>query len=261
MRGRSHIAQYEVGVAVNIHVLGYWGAYPEAGEATTGLLVQTDTANILLDCGSGVLSQLFKLCKFEDLTAVIVTHHHHDHAADLGVLGYTALIHRQTGTRKQPLPVYMPSGSPQIESAFEHEPLIQLQRITDTSRIDIAGIDVTFARTQHPVYCLAVRMNYRGRTFVFSADSALCPNLQQLAQGADLFLCEANMYDGQEEAARKAGHLTAGQAGTLAREAGVKKLALTHYPHHGNLDDLIRQASAAFQGPVERVHTLKTLQV
>lgn len=245
---------------MNIHVLGYWGAYPEAGEATTGLLVQTDTANVLVDCGSGVLSQLFKVCQFRDLTAVIITHHHHDHAADLGVLSYTALIHRQMGTRKEKLPVYMPSGSP-VEQALEREPLIQLQRITDTSRIDIGGIDITFARTQHPVYCLAVRMTYKGRTFVFSADSSLCPNLTQIARDADLFLCEANMYDGQEDAAKHAGHLTAGQAGALAREAGVKKLALTHYPHHGNLDDLIRQASAAFHGPVERVHTLKILQV
>jgi ribonuclease BN (tRNA processing enzyme) len=104
-------------------------------------------------------------------------------------------------------------------------------------------------------------MVYRDKVFVFSADSALCSNLRQIAEGADLFLCEASMYDGQEEAARRAGHVTARQAGTLAKEAGVKRLALTHYPHYGNLDDLIRQASAAFQGPVERLHLLKILEV
>jgi ribonuclease BN (tRNA processing enzyme) len=246
---------------VKIHVLGYWGAYPAPGEATTGFLVETDREKVLLDCGSGVLAQLFKVCEFRDLTAVVITHHHHDHTADLGVLGYRALLARRSGERSTPLPVFMPEGPADLMREFEEEPLIDLQRIDESSTLQIGDLKVSFARTQHPVYCLACRFEQNGQVFVFSADSSECEELHRIAQGADLFLCEANMYDGQEEAARQFGHLTAGQAGALAREEGVRHLALTHYPHYGDINTLVAQAAAAFGRDVIRLSTLQTLDM
>jgi ribonuclease BN (tRNA processing enzyme) len=223
--------------------------------------VETDSEKVLLDCGSGVLSQLFKLCDFRDLSAVIITHHHHDHTADLGVLGYRALLARLQGERSARLPIYMPEGPADLMREFEQEPLIDLQKIDASSKLQIGGLTVSFARTEHPVYCVACRFEHRGQVFVFSADSSDCEGLRTIANGADLFVCEASMYDGQEEAARKAGHLTAGQAGALAREAGVRHLALTHYPHYGDIDKLISQAAAAFGEDVIRLFTLQTLVI
>jgi ribonuclease BN (tRNA processing enzyme) len=246
---------------MKVHVLGYWGTYPAPGEATTGFLVETDREKVLLDCGSGVLAQLFKVCEFGDLTAVVITHHHHDHTADLGVLGYRALLARRSGERSTPLPVYMPEGPADLMREFEEEPLIDLQRIDESSKLQIGGLAVSFARTQHPVYCLACRFEYRGQVFVFSADSSECDGLRRIAEGADLFLCEANMFNGQEESARQFGHLTAGQAGALAREAGVRHLALTHYPHYGDIHTLVAQAAAAFGRDVIRLSTLQTLKI
>lgn len=246
---------------MKIHVLGYWGTYPEPGEATTGFLVETDTEKVLLDCGSGVLAQLFKLCDFTDLSAVIVTHHHHDHTADLGVLGYRALLARLQGERSAPLPIYMPEGPADLMREFEQEPLIDLQKIDASSKLQIGELTVSFARTEHPVYCVACRFEHRGQVFVFSADSSDCVGLRTIAKGADLFVCEASMYDGQEEAARRAGHLTARQAGALARDAGVHHLALTHYPHYGDIDKLISQAAEAFGQDVIRLFTLQTLVI
>jgi ribonuclease BN (tRNA processing enzyme) len=39
-----------------INTIGWWGAYPSAGEATSGYLLQSDDLNILVDCGSALLS-------------------------------------------------------------------------------------------------------------------------------------------------------------------------------------------------------------
>src|SRR3712207_7551620 len=43
---------------MKITVIGCWGAYPEKNEATTGYLLQTGEHNILIDCGSGILSRI-----------------------------------------------------------------------------------------------------------------------------------------------------------------------------------------------------------
>lgn len=71
---------------MKVKILGYWGGYPSAGGATAGYLVTTDEGHILLDCGSGVMSKLPAEVKVEDLSGVILSHLHHDHMADLGVL-------------------------------------------------------------------------------------------------------------------------------------------------------------------------------
>ena len=41
-------------------VVGFWGGFPEAGEATSGYLFEHDGFRLLVDCGSGVLAQLQK---------------------------------------------------------------------------------------------------------------------------------------------------------------------------------------------------------
>jgi ribonuclease BN (tRNA processing enzyme) len=246
---------------MKIHVLGYWGTYPAPGEATTGFLVETERAKVLIDCGSGVLSQLFKVCDIPDLSAVIVTHHHHDHTADLGTLGYAVLLSRITNQRTCKLPVYMPAGNPAVEEEFQSEPLIDWVRIVEGSQVLIEDLEVSFARTRHAVYCLALRMVSQGKTFVFSADSSYCQSLVEIARGADLFLCETSMYAQQVHEAEQTGHLTAEQAGRLAKEAGAARLVITHYPHYGDVKQLGEQASAAFGKPVEMVSTLQQFEV
>ncbi|GMA51222.1 hypothetical protein GCM10025857_25790 [Alicyclobacillus contaminans] len=246
---------------MKIHVLGYWGTYPAPGEATTGFLVETDGEKVLLDCGSGVLAQLFKLCGVESLSAVVVTHHHYDHTADLGVLSYALLKARVNQTRTTPLPMYMLEGPAGLMRDLRTEPLADVRRIDATDTVHIGELTLTFAPTVHPVKCLAVRFEHQGKVFVFSADSSVCQPLRTLAHGADLFLCEASMYDGEETVAKRAGHMTAGQAGQLAREAGARRLALTHYPHEGDLERLVAQATEAFGQPVQRLHTLDVLTV
>lgn len=246
---------------LKIHVLGYWGTYPNPGEATAGYLIETDRKKVLLDCGSGVLAQMGQICSVNDLSAVVITHHHHDHTADLGVLGYAILLSRLMNERTQPLPMYMPAGRPDLTSDFEVEPMIELNLLNEKSVVNVGGMTIRFTRTEHPVFCLAVRIEYEDTVFAYSADSAFSNGLVEIARDADLFLCEASMYDGQEDTARQAGHLTAGQAGSLAQAAGSKRLVLTHYPHYGDLRWLKQQAEQQFSGPVEMVQMRKVLKV
>lgn len=70
----------------------------------------------------------------------------------------------------------------------------------------------------------------RGLSFVFSGDSAPCTALEQAAQGADLFICDATYaLPEQEDQAKLYGHSTFGQSAALAARAGAKRLWLAHY--------------------------------
>jgi ribonuclease Z len=84
----------------------------------------------------------------------------------------------------------------------------------------------------------------RGQCFAFIMDTRECPQAEELAREADLCLMEATYLSDMEEAAREYCHLTASQAARMAREAGVKKLVLTHYSQrYGDLEGFVREAS------------------
>ncbi len=70
----------------NLKVLGCDGGYPGPGGAGSGYLVRMAGATVCLDMGPGVLARLQMELPLSGLDAVVVSHEHPDHRADLEAL-------------------------------------------------------------------------------------------------------------------------------------------------------------------------------
>ncbi|MFG2311201.1 ribonuclease Z [Streptomyces sp. NPDC048566] len=103
----------------------------------------------------------------------------------------------------------------------------------------------------------------RGQRFAFVMDTRLCDGVDALAEGCDLLVIEATFLDGDHRLASEHGHLTAGQAGRVAREAGVRHLVLTHFSQrYADPAAFEREARAAgFDGELTVAHDLVRVPV
>lgn len=86
-----------------------------------------------------------------------------------------------------------------------------------------------------------------GQRFAFVMDTRPCEGARRLAEGADLLVCEATYLDAEAAEARAHGHMTARQAAELARDAGARRLLLTHFSQrYPNTDGHLREAAEVF---------------
>ncbi|GAA3883127.1 ribonuclease Z [Streptomyces lacrimifluminis] len=103
----------------------------------------------------------------------------------------------------------------------------------------------------------------RGQRFAFVMDTRLCEGVHALAEGCDMLVIESTFLDEDLQLAADHGHLTAGQAGAVAREAGVRHLVLTHFSQrYSDPAEFERQARAAgYEGELTVAYDLLRVPV
>ena len=101
--------------------------------------------------------------------------------------------------------------------------------------LDVDGRPVTLEEMSEP---------RPGQRFAFVMDTRLCDAAFELAEAADLLVCESTFLTRDADLARGYGHLTAAQAARVAAEAGARRLVLTHFSQRYT-DDALFAAEAA----------------
>jgi ribonuclease Z len=114
----------------------------------------------------------------------------------------------------------------------------------------VAGKEVTLAdgRTVCPDDVLGPEIP--GARLVFVEDTGRTDNLMQVAENADALVIEATYTDPDIEMARNFGHITAGEAARLAKEANVKQLYLTHLSRRYREAEVLSEATAIFPNSI-----------
>jgi ribonuclease BN (tRNA processing enzyme) len=244
---------------MKLTLIGCWGGYPKKNEASSGYLLEHNGFNLLLDCGSGIVSKLQNVAQPEELNAVILSHYHSDHIADIGVLQHARLIQGLLGKKMSVLPVYGHQFN-QIEFAkLTYKEITKGLAYNPSEGLLVGPFQISFLKTDHPVPCYAMRIETENRTLVYTGDGSFKDELIDFCKQSDLLLCECNFYGNQD--GKKAGHMTSIEAGELAQKAEVKQLCLTHLPHYGTTQELVSEASTNYTGPIQLAEEFLTISL
>jgi ribonuclease BN (tRNA processing enzyme) len=216
---------------MEVTVLGRYSPFPPVGGACNGYLVQHGETLLLLDAGSGVANRLQQYVPVERLTAVLVSHLHEDHIADVHCLRFMQMAAQMAGRTTGKLQVYAPT-----EPAANHrwlqdgEAWQELHPLNPDEVLVLGALEVRFVRMNHPVPTWAMRIKpvgQAGPVFVYTADTGECPEVHHVALGADLLLIEASLTEASADK-KRFGHLSAAEAAGVAKGAGAKRALLTH---------------------------------
>ena len=208
-------------MGLTLTVLGCSGTYAAPGGACSGYLVSDGSTTVWVDAGAGTLANLQRHIALDAVDALVLSHEHPDHWTDLE--GFFNVCRFVTG--RQGIPVYAPAGLKECTYNDDESPYFEWRDIKDGSEVSVGGLDFTFSRTDHGPETLAMRVGGGGRSMGYSADTGPGWSLEALGPGLDLALCEATFLRDQEGTAQ---HLSARQAGASARQAGARRLMLTH---------------------------------
>lgn len=223
---------------------GKYGPYPKGGESCSCYMLSHNDKNIIIDLGSGALSKVLIDMRAEDIDALVLSHLHADHMADVLTLRYALGAAKKMGKRQDPLPVYLPA-QPQAESGLiSGDSMIDAKFITDGCVYDIFGIEVRFALMPHPVPSYAMAFAADGKKFVYSGDTQDNESLAGFARDADLFLMEAALLSMHKT--QGAVHVSAKDAGRIGKDARARRLLITHIFPEYDENDILNEVREQF---------------
>lgn len=237
-----------------VHVLGSAGSHAGKDRVCSGYLLESGGTRLLVDCGNGASAILQRFCQFDDLDGIVVTHRHVDHCIDLIGMFYALRFHEEG---HKTLRLYaapqvhdMLTGLLSDDSAFAFNEVFHHVPIDAGDHFAVGAFDIECFPSVHPVPTVSLRITAGGRVLTYSSDSAGGTDLMEAAEGCHLFLCEAT-WQGDGSDIPPGIHLTASQAGDLARKVGVSRLMITHVLGSLEPERSRKEAAKAYGGEVE----------
>jgi ribonuclease BN (tRNA processing enzyme) len=233
---------------MRLTVLGGSGAWPAAGGGCSGYLVEQDGFRLLIDPGYATVPRLLGLLPAAEVDAVLVTHGHPDHCADLNPL----LRARVLPGGASVLPVHALPGSLDAVLALDAPPMLagsyELHDLAATS--SIGPFAVRSVRLPHFVPNLGVRLTAGGATLAYTGDAAADDAVLELARDVDVLVAEASFADTLPERSR-GGLNTAAEVGRQAAAAAARHLVLAHLFPTTDPAAALAAARSSYDGPVD----------
>jgi ribonuclease BN (tRNA processing enzyme) len=213
---------------MRLTTLGGCGAWPAAGSACSGYLVEHDGFRVLIDPGCATLPVLLESCAATAVDAVLVSHGHPDHCADINPL-LRARVLTESGAPR--LPVYAPRDALNAVLALDRPGMLDdgldLHEFPPGDALRFGPFTVRTWLLPHWLPNAGIRLEADGSSLAYTGDTGPGPSLLELARDVDVLLAEATYVDAvPEDSVRFLS--SARQAGELAARAGVGQLILTH---------------------------------
>ena len=248
-------------------MVGCAGSFPSPTHRRPAILVEADddqdrTWRLVLDLGSGAVGPLQRYARLDGLDAVLLSHLHPDHVADVCGL-YVARQYAPDGPPPFPLPLYGPRGTAdRIRLAYGGDPAgldttFEVREFADARPVDLGPLTVTPYRVAHPVEAYGLRVEHHaGRRVAVSptpATPTAATSTAAAGQGRRPPARGGVVPRGQGRA--RGVHLTGLRAGRAAARRRVPA-ARAHAPSGlGRRGVVLAEARSAFPGPVDRARS------
>lgn len=232
---------------MKLTIVGYYGGYPAQNKASSVYIIEKDGFIIVLDMGSGALSKLPNYVDIGDIDAVILSHYHTDHIADVGVLQHAKLIQYYTTDNDTILPIYGHREDIDAFTRLNHD-YTKAVPYYPSETMKLGPFFIRFLKTKHSVPCYGMRITDGDSSLIYTADTAFQEEWIPFCQNADLLLADTNFYANMDAAS--SGHMTSEEVGNIAEAAHVKEVILTHLPHFGDHNNLVTETKSVFSGKV-----------
>ncbi|WP_369257542.1 MBL fold metallo-hydrolase [Streptomyces sp. R35] len=238
-------------MSLALTVLGTASPHPGPGRPCSGYLLSGGGAEVWVDAGPGSFAELQRHTDPARLDAIWISHLHADHCADL----LSAMYGLAYGglTPSAPLPVYGPPELGQRLAGFFGQRdsgflsgVFDLRTLYDGHDTRVGELRLRTRAVVHDTEAYGLRAECDGSVLAYSGDSGPCPALTELAAGADLFLCEADID--RHRGGERPVHLTPEDAGAVAKEAGVRELLVTHVGPTLTPESATERAAVVFGG-------------
>jgi ribonuclease BN (tRNA processing enzyme) len=238
---------------MRLTVIGSGTSEPQPETPASGILVETGTFGLLVDCGQGVVRELLRVRDPRELDAIVVGHMHADHYIGLISLRY---LLPWNGTSER-LAVYLPPDGRarirELASAISERPeffedAFSIVEYDPDERLAVGDMTISFIPGQHyiPAWGFVIS-DTDGRRVVISGDTGPNDGLVAAARGSDALVIEATLGSAADDDPQR-GHLTLDEALAVATRAGVARTILVHYP--AELRDRIDAACARVPGAI-----------
>ena len=239
---------------MRITVLGGRGAYPTAGWPCSGYLVESAGFRLLIDPGYATLPRLCEVIDPVRLDAVIVSHGHPDHCADLNPLLRSRALRDDPAP---PLPVCSPPRALDAVLALDRPGMLDAaidgQDFEPGDRLTIGPFRIDTFGLPHSVPNAGLRIRDDRGVLAYTGDTGPCDDLADLARDADVFIAEASYADTVPD--DSVGTLSsAGDMGAVANRAGVERLVLAHLMPGTADEPALDRAAEQFRGNICVAH-------
>ena len=207
--------------------LGTVSPYPKESMNCPGFLVEYEDYNILLDCGNGIT----RLLKFPDILKnlhVFITHYHKDHYGDLGAIQYASYVYHNLGLLDNKINIYLPNDtSVNVEVKESYATYEASYYCYHFGSLKVSLQD----NHSHSIPSSMIKLENGDFKIVYTSDigSSNMENVVEFSRDANLLICESSLLSYQQKQMLSRSHLTAYEAGLIAKYAKVEKLLLTHF--------------------------------
>jgi ribonuclease BN (tRNA processing enzyme) len=236
-------------MSIRLRILGYSGGYPSTDSPTSGYLISFSNKNILVDCGSGVLSELQKYIFCNQIDAIILTHLHSDHISDFPVLKYALKMNKRHGEDIQLIPVYTPQTPTEAVALLEDKSLFEMQTINEDRVIELDGAQISFFKTDHSVECYGIRFQYGSSVLAYTSDTVYDRKLCQWINHSDMVIMDCGAIE--RDRSSVISHMTPKDCFHIYEQSDIKRVVLSHLIPYYNISETLQEAEHLGTWPFE----------